>query len=394
MTTGWETKPLGEVCRLVNGRTYKKDELLRAGKYPVLRVGNFFTNRNWYYSDLELSDDQYCDSGDLLYAWSASFGPRLWDGDRSIFHYHIWKVIPNAELIDKHFLFRWFEWDAKRIKEEHGAGSTMMHVSKRSMDARKLELPPLEEQKRIVAILDAGFADIDLAESLVARCQLEAADLLQECIDDSVARPRDGYQSVTLGKILSVQPRNGWSPPAQFHSDSGTPVLTLSSVTGFQYDGTRVKFTSAETTPAAHYWVEPGDVLITRSNTPRLVGHVAICDRVTEPTIYPDLIMRCRVDDSIADARFIYWSLRTRRAREYMTTSSGGASQTMSKITKAVVQNLPLSIPNIVEQRRIAVRIDDVNEALEHLLVGFTKKMALLADLRQSLLHQAFSGQL
>src|SRR4029079_18777461 len=92
MKKGWQTKKLSEVCELVNGRAYSKPELQAAGKYRVLRVGNFFTNDHWYHSDLELEDNKYCDTGDLLYAWSASFGPRIWSGGKVIYHYHIWKV--------------------------------------------------------------------------------------------------------------------------------------------------------------------------------------------------------------------------------------------------------------------------------------------------------------
>ena len=97
--------PLEQVCRFINGRAYKQPELLSEGKYPVLRVGNFFTNSNWYYSNLELEEDKYCDYGDLLYAWSASFGPRIWDGEKSIYHYHIWKILPKENIILKKFLY-------------------------------------------------------------------------------------------------------------------------------------------------------------------------------------------------------------------------------------------------------------------------------------------------
>ena len=105
MKVGWQAKPLNEVCELINGRAYKKDELLEKGKYTVLRVGNFFTNDHWYHSDLELNADKYCDKGDLLYAWSASFGPRIWKGEKVIYHYHIWKVLPNASLVQKESSF-------------------------------------------------------------------------------------------------------------------------------------------------------------------------------------------------------------------------------------------------------------------------------------------------
>jgi type I restriction enzyme S subunit len=149
-----EWKTLGEVCRFINGRAYKQPELLESGKYPVLRVGNFFTNGNWYYSDLELEEDKYCDNGDLLYAWSASFGPKIWEGGKVIYHYHIWKVIPNISLIQKKFLFYLLAWDTESLKSEHGTGSTMMHIGKGSIEQRLVPIPPLEEQARIVSILD------------------------------------------------------------------------------------------------------------------------------------------------------------------------------------------------------------------------------------------------
>lgn len=62
----WKQYKLGQVCTLINGRAYSKPELLDDGKYPVLRVGNFFTNNHWYYSDMELDNDKYCVDGDLL----------------------------------------------------------------------------------------------------------------------------------------------------------------------------------------------------------------------------------------------------------------------------------------------------------------------------------------
>ena len=91
----YTTFPLGNLARVINGRAYKQEELLDSGKYRVLRVGNFFSNGSWYYSDLELDKDKYCESGDLLFAWSASFGPKIWNDEKVIYHYHIWKIVEN-----------------------------------------------------------------------------------------------------------------------------------------------------------------------------------------------------------------------------------------------------------------------------------------------------------
>lgn len=141
MMEEWEKVELQDVCRIINGRAYKKSELLDEGKYRVLRVGNFFTNKQWYFSDLELDEDKYCDNGDLLYAWSASFGPRIWEGEKVIYHYHIWKMEPNEERILKEYLHKFLLWDTEKIKSEQGVGTTMIHVTKGSMEERELPIP-------------------------------------------------------------------------------------------------------------------------------------------------------------------------------------------------------------------------------------------------------------
>lgn len=151
----WTEATLGEVAVFYNGKAYKQDELLADGKYRVLRVGNFFSNGNWYWSDLELDSNKYCDQGDLLYAWSASFGPRIWSEEKVIYHYHIWKVVEDPLLVDKKFLYYWLEDDVQRMKRDAGTGSIMMHITKGEIEARAVLLPPLTEQKRIVEIVSS-----------------------------------------------------------------------------------------------------------------------------------------------------------------------------------------------------------------------------------------------
>lgn len=143
---GWEVKKLIEVSSLINGRAYKQNELLSEGKYKVLRVGNFFTNSNFYYSNLELEDEKYCYKGDLLFAWSASFGAFIWDEDKTIFHYHIWRVLFDKAILDIHYYqYLLNTMTSFFMNDVHGIG--MVHLTKSGMEQYELPLPPLSLQR-------------------------------------------------------------------------------------------------------------------------------------------------------------------------------------------------------------------------------------------------------
>ncbi|KGY10443.1 restriction endonuclease subunit S [Vibrio sinaloensis] len=145
----WAVSRLEDLIHVINGRAYKKAEMLSEGT-PILRVGNLFTSNDWYYSDLELESDKYIDNGDLIYAWSASFGPFIWDGGKVIYHYHIWKMdIFREASLDKEFSKLFLQAISERIKAS-GNGIAMIHMTKERMEKVMHPLPPINEQKRIV----------------------------------------------------------------------------------------------------------------------------------------------------------------------------------------------------------------------------------------------------
>lgn len=168
---GWNTSVLVKNATLVNGRAFKQDELLDTGKYPVLRVGNFFSNRGWYYSNLELEDDKYCENGDLLYAWSASFGPQIWTGGKVIYHYHIWKVLVG-EAYNKQFLCKLLDYQTESLMgDTHGIA--MMHLTKSGMEQTEFIVPPIELQEQFAAFV----AQIDKSKLAVQKSLEETQKL-------------------------------------------------------------------------------------------------------------------------------------------------------------------------------------------------------------------------
>ena len=175
---GWETSELKNVSTLLNGRAYKQSELLSAGKYKVLRVGNFFTNGNYYYSDLELEEDKYCDNGDLLFAWSASFGAFIWNEGKVIYHYHIWKVLYDKNVLDiQYYKYLLNTMTNFFMKDVHGIG--MVHLTKVGMEQYILPLPPLALQQEFASKIEA----IEKQKELIKQSIVETETLFNSRMD-------------------------------------------------------------------------------------------------------------------------------------------------------------------------------------------------------------------
>ena len=145
---------LGDIVTLLNGRAYLMPELQDSGKYRILRVGNLSGgNDSWYYSDMELDENKYCENGDLLYAWACNFGPHIWKEEKVIYHYHIWKLVENKEKVDRTYLYYYLLHQTPFYLGGVN-GATMVHITKKNMEKKTVYIPSsLDVQHRIASIL-------------------------------------------------------------------------------------------------------------------------------------------------------------------------------------------------------------------------------------------------
>ena len=181
----WATSPLADLVTVLNGRAYKQSELLDTGT-PVLRVGNLFTSNKWYYSDLELEEDKYCNDGDLIFAWSASFGPFIWNGGQAIYHYHIWKLpLHSPTDLFRDYLYLYLLNKTDEIKAS-GHGISMVHMTKEKMERLEVPLPPLAEQHRIVAKIDELMALCDQLEQQLNQADQQRRRLLEALLAEAL----------------------------------------------------------------------------------------------------------------------------------------------------------------------------------------------------------------
>ena len=236
----WKEYQIQDVCRLINGRAYSNDEMLEHGKYKIVRVGNLSGgNSTWFYSDLELPADKYCHNGDLLFAWACTFGPHIWKEDNTIFHYHIWKIVEDKDVVDRRFFYYYLKYATGGFL---GAlnGSVMVHITKSSMEKMNIRIPQnLEDQRRIAFILSSLDRKIELNNKINADLEEMAQAIFKnwfvdfepfkdgKFVDSELGMIPEGWKVGRLTEIASYM--NGLAmqkfPPE--NNEDSLPVLKI-----------------------------------------------------------------------------------------------------------------------------------------------------------------------
>lgn len=440
LPNGWAESCVKHVCELQNGRAYKQDELLSDGKYPVLRVGNFFSNRSWYYSDLELESEKYCDDGDLLYAWSASFGPKIWDGGKVIFHYHIWRVDVEHRLIDKRFLFHWFEWDKENIKSDLGTGSTMIHVTKGGMEARALMLPPIPEQRRIVAKVDGFTArtararkELDRIPTLIARYKQrllalafsgeltagwrKANPTMQTALEKVRASRKTDTRLARRKRSASLPDYDlpaawAWISPDEVVSDakysigigpfgsnlvrtdyreSGVRLVFVRDIRREKFEDSDARYVDKSKAAELHQHIaSPGDVLITKMGDPP--GDSALFPMDAEPAVITADCIKLTPHDQLVKAKYLNFAIRSEIVQSQFKAITAGVAQ--QKVSLDRFRQLALPIAPLEEQAEIVRRIESAFGWLDRVAADHAAAARLLPKLDAAILAKAFRGEL
>ena len=159
LPNGWAIIKVGDAAIYVNGRAFKPEEWNNKG-LPIIRIQNLNDAAAHYNYSCDVYEDKYLiHKGDLLFAWAASLGTYIWNGNEAWLNQHIFKVIPYP-FMDKKFLYYAFKsMISDFITQSHGSG--MVHITKKQFENITLLLPPLDEQKRIVQTLERYYKQID-----------------------------------------------------------------------------------------------------------------------------------------------------------------------------------------------------------------------------------------
>ena len=372
------TYKIKDICDVINGRAYLQPELQKTGKYRILRVGNFFSSDRWYYSDMELTDNKYCCEGDLLFAWSASFGPKIWHGEKTIYHYHIWKMVPHEE-VDKYYLYYWLRMSVDNLTAgTHG--SVMAHMTKNDMENFFIDLPDKKTQEGVAAILATLDSKIECNAQINRNLEQQAQAIFKSWFVETVNPHCHVGTIADLGEVV------GGSTPSKAHSEYYTehgiawitPKDLSMDKSKFITHG-EIDITQAGLNNSSAKVMPKGTVLFS-SRAP--IGYIAIaagevCTNQGFKSVVPHVHIA---------TPYVYFFLK-----ENLPSIEGVATgSTFKEVSGSAMKSVPAIIPDS----------DTLNRFTELCVPIFTEQEKLeaesrrLATLRDTLLPRLMSGEI
>ena len=369
-TEPWEQRKLGEIATFINGRAYSQDELLNSGKYKVLRVGNFYTNDFWYYSDMELDDKYYAENGDLLYTWSATFGPHIWHGNKVIYHYHIWKI-ELSKALEKNFALQLLERDKQAILSDKN-GSTMVHITKAGMERKEVLLP-----KNIVEQVKIGqyFTNLDHLITLHQRKLEHVKKMKKSMLQKMFPKKNQLYPEVRFPGFTDAWEQRKLGEVVEFLDTMRKPLEGAKRISGpYPYYGA-----SGIVDYVDGYLFDEELILLSEDGANITDRNYPVCF-LTSGKYWVNNHAHVLKTKEGNENNFICNSLERKDYKQYNT------GMAMPKLNQEVCKGIPISCPTFAEQKKIG----DYFRRLDHLITLHQRELDHLQLLKKGMLQQMF----
>lgn len=393
---------LGEICRFINGRAFKTTEWATSG-LPIIRIQNLNNpGADFNFFNGELDDRHRVLNGDLLFAWSGtpgtSFGAHIWTGPTAALNQHIYKVETINDGSNPIYIKFAINEKIEELIQQAKGGVGLQHITKGAVEKTKIRLPPIEVQNLIVEKISLYQEKFDAARKGIANSinlvdSYKRAFMATEFGRETPPLLDSTRQYCALVDMIDEGPTNGWSPKTGPDA-KGALTLKLTATTSGQMrlDDQATKRIYETPDSDSKYWLRPGDLLIQRANAIEHLGASAIYDGPPGTYIYPDLMMRVRLED--ADKRRYLWLyLNSPQARAYLRSNATGTSGSMPKISGKILRSLPVPLPRNSDYARAAERIQARLEEADDLLMTIKASAEKLRRAEQVVISSIVAGK-
>lgn len=387
MKAGWKRKPLGSILSILNGYAFDAKSFSFDTGTPLIRIRDLKNGVTTQTNFDGPFDQRYVvEAGSFLIGMDGEFGCFEWRGPDALLNQRVCKLHSFAADIDPRFLFYGINKHLKEI-EDNTTFTTVKHLSSKQIANIDFVFPPLDEQRRIVAVLDKAFAGIATATANAQKNLTNARALFEGYLESAFNKKGDGWKDVPLGKACKVERGSSPRPIKSFVTteEDGQNWIKIGDT---KSDSKYVTHTKQRITPAGALKsrkVDPGDFILTNSMSfgkpyiMKISGYIH------------DGWFALRLNDGI-DTEYFYYLLSSPIVQKQFQNLAAGAI--VLNISGDLVKRAILPIPPIEQQRAIVKRIQLVDDETSRLAGIYETKLAALTELKQSLLQKAFAGEL
>lgn len=370
-------------------------------KTTAIQAGHFLENANKRLPDgLEPRPALEIAPGDLLITCA---GPRYRCGVPTL----VRQTRSRLMLSGKMYRFRTIPDIAPRFLEYYllsheaqklidamktGISDSGLNLTKNRFLSLAVPVAPMAEQQRIIEILEGHLSRLDAADEMLRHARLRSERMLAS-VQDSLIWAGD-VETVPVGELLREKMRNGHSARAVRGNEDGVRTLTLTAVTLKSFIDKYTKITTADPDKVADLWLQSGDILVQRANTPDLVGTSAIYEGPEKWAIFPDLLVRLRVDVSRVRPHFVALALAAERTHRSLRSQAKGLAGSMPKIDQGAIAATRIPLPPLEEQDRIIQEFQTRRDSTSMLSREIERAARRSRGLRQALMSAAFGGKL
>jgi type I restriction enzyme, S subunit len=399
---GWQVKPLGDVCEFQRGLTYGKSDEVDVSSNVVLRANNVDLATH----TLDLSELRYISDsipvpagkklrkGSLLICTASGSKSHLGkvayvDEDYGYAFGGFMGQLTPVPGLDGRYLFHALTSPAyKDFIEALSDGVNINNLKFDDLRQFPVSVPPVPEQRRIVAVLDEAFESITTAKANAEKNLQNSRRLLKHYLAMVFATPDSRWETRALGDAVRFIDYRGKTPPKR---DEGIRLITAKNVKmGFiQKDPEEFIDPSVYDGWMTRGLPRRGDVLFT---TEAPLGNVAQLDTDETVVVGQRLITMQPLDTSL-DRGFLKYALMSPAVQASIQAKGTGA--TVLGIKASLLRTVPIWYPREVEeQTRLVELMSAVEDGADALCSISTQKLLALDLLKKSLLHQAFTGAL
>ena len=265
-------------------------------------------------------------------------------------------------------------------------GMTVPKLNQEKMRSIPIPLPPLLEQKRIVAILDECFIAIAKAKSNEEQNLRNAKELFESYLHGVLADEK--WERKTIGEICE---RVEYGSSTKSKVVGEIAVLRMGNVRNGRFTWDKLVY-SDDVVDNRKYLLKYNDVLFNRTNSPELVGKTAIY-KGEMPAIFAGYLIRLHRKENLVDADYLNYYLNSEMAMEYGKTVVI-SSVNQANINGTKLKGYPIPCPPLKAQQAIVQKLDALSSETKRLEAIYQTKINKLEELKKSILEKAFSGEL